>query len=333
MGVHSLFKLLETVGTPVKWNMYSGQTIGIDASIFIYATTLGMQSINALTSVDGEPTSFLNALFALIIKFKKLSITPIMIFDGVPPELKKMTLADRRKRRQDAAERIAALNADAATDLTGLELAQLLTERAQLSVMGETRDTSGQVSAADLEKRAFTITDKIVEDTKLLLDMMGVKYINSPDGFEAEQMAAGMQQEGIIHAVYTADADALVFGAERMIRRVKEGKLIEYTLDRVMSTLGITNREELANIAVSLGCDFAPKVRGIGEKSYKRGMSAEHFTEEQLAARNFFLAPPPLDMSQMHTSPENCDQAIRWLVDIKGFNEDRLKKMLTSKVH
>lgn len=72
----------------VSFSFFSGKTIVIDTSIYIYKFV-------------GED-SLIENMYLLISIFKKYNITPLFVFDGKPPIEKKELLIYRKNKKQDA---------------------------------------------------------------------------------------------------------------------------------------------------------------------------------------------------------------------------------------
>lgn len=97
-----------------------------------------------------------------------------------------------------------------------------------------------------------------------------IKYHLSPDGIEAEQYAAKLIHDNIIQAVLTDDIDTIVFGANILIKNVKNKMCDIIMLDSILEKLEIS-MDDLINISIMSGTDF--NTRGVYNyginKSYK----------------------------------------------------------------
>ena len=96
MGVRGLYKLIsEIVGVRrVKLKDMRGWRIGIDANLHIYR----WHSIKILNA-DGRPINHLQGAFFSTVKMLMAGITPVYIFDGVPPMEKAATIEARQAAR------------------------------------------------------------------------------------------------------------------------------------------------------------------------------------------------------------------------------------------
>lgn len=82
-------------------------------------------------------------------------------------------------------------------------------------------------------KRNIDVTKKITEDTKKLLTLMGIPYIDAP--CEAEATCVEMLKKNIVYGVASEDTDCLTFGCTNLVRQLclnrkdKNGKVINPT--------------------------------------------------------------------------------------------------------
>ncbi|CAI5645199.1 unnamed protein product [Oreochromis niloticus] len=97
MGVHGLWRLLESTGKPINPETLEGKILAVDISIWLNQAVKGVR--------DREGNSVHNAhlltLFHRICKLLFFRIRPVFVFDGDAPLLKKQTLALRRQRKEE----------------------------------------------------------------------------------------------------------------------------------------------------------------------------------------------------------------------------------------
>jgi flap endonuclease-1 len=111
------------------------------------------------------------------------------------------------------------------------------------------------------------MSQDVVDGSKKLLSLMGIPYIQAPG--EGEAQASYMVEKGDAWCVGSQDYDCLLFGAPRMVKNLTIsgglGKLELIQLERVLEELDIT-REQLVDLALLVGTDFNPGIKGIGAK-------------------------------------------------------------------
>ncbi|XP_035485175.1 DNA excision repair protein ERCC-5 [Scophthalmus maximus] len=97
MGVHGLWRLLESTGKPTNPETLEGKILAVDISIWLNQAVKGVR--------DREGNSVQNAhlltLFHRICKLLFFRIRPVFVFDGDAPLLKKQTLTLRRQRKEE----------------------------------------------------------------------------------------------------------------------------------------------------------------------------------------------------------------------------------------
>ncbi|MEM4343800.1 MAG: flap endonuclease-1, partial [Candidatus Caldarchaeum sp.] len=229
----------------------SGKTIALDAYNILYqfiATIRGPDG-RALMDRRGRVTSHLSGLFFRTLNFLQENVKPVYVFDGRPPEMKRMTVEKRAVARRTAG--------------------QLYEEALE----------AGDVEAARrYAQRAASLERYMVESSVDLLKAMGVPYVMAPA--EGEAQAAFMAAKGVVYASGSQDMDSLLFGSPRLVRnlsvvgRRKLPRRNEYVvvepeiihLDKLLTSLGIS-RDQLIDIGLLVGTDYSPPVKGVGPKT------------------------------------------------------------------
>src|SRR3989449_8301013 len=137
------------------------------------------------------------------------------------------------------------------------------------------------------------LTPEMVEQSRRLLDLLGVPWVQAPAEGEAE--AAFMAQQGAAWGAGSQDHDALLFGAPILVknlaitgRRKLPRKNVfvdvapeEIHLDSTLKDLG-TTREQIVDIGILIGTDFNEGVRGIGPKKALAGIKKHGRAEGML---------------------------------------------------
>lgn len=135
--------------------------------------------------------------------------------------------------------------------------------------MQELRDEL-ELEALDIRKKRAshqggteTLSDEMYSETRDLLKLFGIPYIEAPT--EAEAQCAFFNMERMVDGIITEDSDAFLFGARTVYRRLfSDGRFAEtYDSRDIESNLGL-NRELLIRLAYLLGSDYTSGVRGVG---------------------------------------------------------------------
>ncbi|MEM2956361.1 MAG: flap endonuclease-1 [Candidatus Pacearchaeota archaeon] len=226
----------------------SGKIIAVDAfnTIYQFLTTIRQPDGTPLMDRKKRITSHLSGLFYRTINLMTLGIKPVFVFDGKAPELKEKTHELRAKLKEEAAIKF--------------ETAEEIEEKAKWAA------------------RIAVITNEMIEESKILLEALGIPVIQAPG--EGEAQASYMAKQQDCWAVASQDYDSLLFGAPRLIqnvtmarkRRLPSGLFVSINpelieLEKVLNTLQIT-REQLICLGILVGTDYNPGgVKGIGQKN------------------------------------------------------------------
>jgi flap endonuclease-1 len=198
-----------------------------------------------------------------------------------------------------------------------------------------------------------TVRELMIEDSKRLLNGLGIPWVQAPS--EGEAQAAQMALKGDVWAAASQDHDSLLFGAPRMVKNLTisgrrklpnkqayveiEPEIIE--LAETLTDLGLT-REQLVDVGILIGTDYNPDgIKGIGPKTALK-LVKEFGDITTIAARTpdlelpenvnrikeFFLRPDVrFDFTLNWTKP-NVNQVVDFLCKERDFSEDRVRKAL-----
>ncbi|KAK7913279.1 hypothetical protein WMY93_013490 [Mugilogobius chulae] len=97
MGVHGLWRLLESTGKPINPETLEGKILAVDISIWLNQAVKGVRDRHG----NSVQNAHLLTLFHRICKLLFFRIKPVFVFDGDAPLLKKQTLALRRQRKEE----------------------------------------------------------------------------------------------------------------------------------------------------------------------------------------------------------------------------------------
>jgi len=307
--------------TSIKEN--SGITVSIDAFNIIY------QFLSSIRGEDGEPlkdeygniTSHISGIFYRTATLLENNIKPVYSFDGKPYRLKNETLKERKAIKEK--------------------------NIAELNIAIEAHDTA---KIKTLSSRINYITEDIISESKKLLDLMGVPWVQAPS--EGEAQASYMSKIGQVDSVISQDYDCLLLGAKRVLRNFTmygrrrisgTGKFININpeiidLKENLDNLGIT-QEQLIDIGILVGTDFNPGIRGIGAKTglslikkygdIKSVLQKKEKTMDNIdEVREFFLNPPVEDVKELKFPLPDRNGIIKYLCEEHSFSENRINSIL-----
>ncbi len=228
MGIKNLLKFLNTFPELIEEkniNEYSGKKIAIDISILLYQVVISVRNSGAdLTNKQGKITSHILGLFNKTIKLLLKGIIPIYVFDGKPPEIKRKVLDMRKNVRKKAEEKMAQ--------------AESIEDKIKYF------------------KRSVIITRDQLDECRMMLDYMGVPYVNAPQ--EADSQCAWLAKMGFVDAVLTEDMDILTFGSPYIIRNLTsfKKKPIEISLEKIKHKFN-WDQDDFIKFCILLGCDYS----------------------------------------------------------------------------
>lgn len=116
-------------------------------------------------------------------------------------------------------------------------------------------------------KCKIEVTTEDITLCQTLFDILRVNHLVA-DG-EAERTCAHLSRTGVVDAVLSEDSDSLTFGAKKLLRKVSMSSDMfdeVYCQDELFNNLGL-DKDSLIDLSIILGCDYIPKVKGLGPKS------------------------------------------------------------------
>jgi flap endonuclease-1 len=312
--------------TQVKLEDLGGKIIAIDAynAIYQFLSIIRQPDGTPLKDSSGKITSHLSGLFYRTSNLVEMGIKPIYVFDGIPPSLKS---AEIERRKQVKVEAVASYAKAAASG-----------------------DTAKMRTFASM---ATSMKDYMRDDSKKLLNLMGLPWVQAPS--EGEAQAAYMTKQADADYCASQDYDSLLFGAPKLLRNVtisgtrkragtKTRVEVVPEVIELSKTLGQCEltREQLIDVGILIGTDFNPDgIKGLGPKTALK-LIKQHGTIENalpfIKNASFPVAPDCIRKIFLH--PEVTDNyKIEWkepdetgLIDFmsreKEFGEERIKKSL-----
>jgi flap endonuclease-1 len=312
--------------TTVKLEDLSGKSIAIDAynALYQFLAIIRQPDGTPLKDGMGRVTSHLSGLLYRTSNLVEMGIKPIYVFDGIPPALKEVEIKRRKIVKEEAAVRY---------------------ERAL---------KEGKIEEARVYAQATShLKDYMAEDSKKLLDLMGIPWIQAPS--EGEAQAAHLARQGDADYCASQDYDSLLFGAPRLLRNVtisgrrklpSKNVYVEIMpevveLQQALKECGITY-EQLIDVGILIGTDFNPDgIKGLGPKTALK-MIKEHgslenalpqlknaeFPAEPQRIREIFLKPKVTDSYQIEWREPDVEGLVNFICKERDFSEDRVRKTL-----
>jgi flap endonuclease-1 len=311
--------------SPIMIPELSGKVIAVDAynTIYQFLATIRGTTGELLTNNNGEVTSHLSGLFYRNVNLLVENVKLIYIFDGKPSPLKSKEIDRRRQVKQDAFNKY------------------------------QEAITAGRFEDARKYGQATSVlTDKMVEESKMILTLLGIPYIQASS--EGEAAAAQLTQSNIAFACASQDYDSLLFGAKRLIRNLAisgkrkvpnrnvyvdiEPEIIEQ--QQFLNETGL-NLEQLVDVGILIGTDFNPGgIPGIGPKTALK-LVREHNKLEKIEKiedslanipykeiREVFLKQEVPKVNSIEFNDINYDALVNFLCIEKNFSVARVNTSL-----
>lgn len=311
----------------IQLNDLSNKIIAVDAfnTIHQFLATIRGSTGELLANSQGEITSHLSGLFYRNINLLAEGIRLVYVFDGVPNDLKIDEIQRRRHIKELATEKY---------------------EKAILQDRPEEARKYGQATSV--------LTDKMIEESKKLLSLLGIPTIQAPS--EGEATAAKLTNSGLVHICASQDYDSILFGAKRLVRNITisgrrkvpnrnsyiEVPLEIFYLEDILSHTKLTN-EQLVDVGILIGTDYNyGGIPGIGPKTalkliqkYSKLENIDQLKEplsnvpyEEI--RELFLQPKVANVTNDEIKFESVDfdNTIEFLCNEKNFSADRVNSGL-----
>jgi flap endonuclease-1 len=312
--------------TEIELENLTGKKIAIDAynTLFQFLSIIRQKYTGEpLRDSQGRITSHLSGLFYRTLKLMEVNIKPVYVYDGEPPEFKKKTIEERKIVREEAKKK--------------WELAVKEGRKEDIMVYAQ---------------GALRLTDDMIDESKKLLDAMGIPWIDAAS--EGEAQCAFMCKQGDVDYAASQDYDALLFSSPKLVRNLsitgkrklpRQEVYIEIKpeiiyLDQVLTALEMT-QEQLIILGILVGTDYNPGgVKGIGPKTalkiireyknlddilknveYKSDVDAHKIYD-------FFLNTPVFKKYKIEWKEPDKNKIMKLMVEDHGFSEERISNAI-----
>ncbi len=286
MGIRGLTQMIQNLKTRKKITTHSihnftGEIWAIDANLFLYRS----RSLRG-TNIKKKPHRFRNITedvplrYSHIVGFLDIAshllhngILPFFVFDGEPPKEKNETIEKRREEKYIQSKKIRWVEENILNQNISPERIQELLkfkhenendpESIIIPSIEEIEQILQNFAQTKLQNHAVYLGANHIYQAQIICDILGIPYLQSEG--EAEVSCAILQKHGIVHSVYTADSDVLVYGCQKMIRKIvgyDTVDLIDYQF--VLHELDLTY-PQFVRFCILMGCDFCEGIMKINQ--------------------------------------------------------------------
>lgn len=315
------------IHTNIELSDLSNKIIAVDAfnTIHQFLATIRGSTGELLANSHGEITSHLSGLFYRNINLLAEGIKLVYVFDGVSSPLKTNEIQRRH------------------------QIKEIATEKYEKALV------QGKLEEARKYSQATSVlTNKMIEESKRLLSLLGIPTIQAPS--EGEATAANLTNTDLVHICASQDYDSILFGARRLVRNITiSGKrkvpnrnayidvpLEIFHLEDILDQTKLTN-EQLVDVGILIGTDYnSGGIPGIGPKTALKLIQKHSKLEniDQLQEplsnvpyeeiRELFLKPKVANVTSndIKFEPVDYDNLVEFLCTEKNFSSDRVNSAL-----
>jgi flap endonuclease-1 len=270
-----------------------GRIVAFDGNNILY------QFLSIIRGRDGQPlkdregriTSHLSGLIYRNSNLMEQGVKIVYVFDGTPHRFKRTVLKRRHETRQAAKK----------------EYDKAVAE-------------GDEVKARRYGQQAVVASTDIVSDSKELLTLMGIPWVQAPG--EGEAQTAYMASKEDVWGAASQDFDSLLYGAPRHIRNLSitgrrklprknvyikiEPELLE--LEKVKRELEL-NQSQLIDLGILVGTDYNPDgIKGIGPKTALKLIRQYGSLEDTLPhIKNAEFPHPVEEIKELFLHPRTTD--------------------------
>lgn len=311
----------------ISFNDLRDRVVVIDAHNVLhqFLSIIRQRDGTPLKDSKGQITSHLSGLFHRTANLVESRIRPVYVFDGEPHPLKAKTIEQRRERREKAEKE-----------------------------WKEALEKGDMEKAKTKAQQTSRVTDEIIQQSKELLDALGMPHVQAPS--EGEAQASYMVKKGDGYVVGSQDFDCLLFGSPILVRNLTSSgrrklpnkkayvkvnpELIRLKPD--LKSLDIL-QNQLVDMAILIGTDYNEGVKGYGSKKSLNLIKKAGNVENALAIiggsdvptireikeiREMFLHPPVTDDYSIQWSKPDNEAVFKILCDKHQFSRERMEPIL-----
>jgi len=267
MGTKGFWSFINNIVKTISLNKLRNKNLLIDINLYLYKHIIGIRKNGKdILNNKGENISHLITVYNIIKNLLLVNITPVFIFDGKAPEIKKQTIEKRKKITN---------NSQILTDFI-LEYKEDLEE-----IVDENIDDI----YIKYFKKSFTLNKNIIEDCKHFLTLTGIPFIESKEEADLYCAQLSKKQNLNIAGVLSDDSDILIMGCEKLykdidfhnmtITEISITDILKYLQDKAnkiskINKLPINNFtfKNLVDFTIILGNDYCSGIRVNNKKAF-----------------------------------------------------------------
>ncbi|XP_028127492.1 flap endonuclease GEN-like 2 [Camellia sinensis] len=227
MGVKNLWDILESCKKTLPLHHLQNKRVCIDLSCWM----VQLHNVNK-SHCSLKDRLYLKGLFHRLRALIAMNCSLILVTDGSIPAIKLSTYRRRLKSGSEA-----------------------------------TQDETNSLKVTSLRRNMGSEFSCMIKEAKLLGVALGIPCLDGVE--EAEAQCALLNSESLCDGCFTSDSDIFLFGARTVYRDIclgEGGYVVCYEMADIEKKLGF-GRNSLITLAILLGSDYSPGVRGLGPES------------------------------------------------------------------
>ncbi|KAH7841863.1 hypothetical protein Vadar_002433 [Vaccinium darrowii] len=227
MGVKNLWDILESCKKTLPLHHLQNKRVCIDLSCWM----VQLQNVNK-SHCPLKDKIYLRGLFHRLRALIALNCSLIFVSDGSIPAIKLSTYRRRLKSGTEA-----------------------------------TQDETNSHEVSSLRRNMGSVFSCMIKEANLLGVALGIPCLDGVE--EAEAQCALLNSESLCDGCFSSDSDIFLFGARTVYRDIclgEGGYVVCYEMADIERKLGF-GRNSLITLAIFLGSDYSPGVRGLGPES------------------------------------------------------------------
>lgn len=230
-----------------KNTINTNKKVAIDTSLYLYKFKYS----------SGE--NFLVRFFEQINRLAINNITPIYVFDGMPPIQKMSIIQNRKEKRDSYTQKITEL-----TEQLDLNNENIISND-NSNDTHTLQETNKQLKSEiiKLNRKSICITKENIKQLKYFLDLLNIRYIHG--NCEADLVCSKLNELNLVDMVLSDDMDHLTSGTKTLVRdfHVNNNQVTTYCLSTILETLDISY-DKWIEFCIMCGCDYLKRIPKMG---------------------------------------------------------------------
>ena len=173
-------------------------------------------------------------------------ITPVFVFDGKAPKIKKDTHIERENARKRLEENL------------------ITARKAYFDSLGKFQRNEAREKYRKAFIGATRFKFSLMDDLKKLLLSIGFPVLQSVE--ETDFLIAALSKEGLISAAFSTDTDLCIYGIDYLLTNYYQNQFTILDRKVLLEESGLDD-DQLVDLAILLSCDYNTRMPGVGKKT------------------------------------------------------------------